>query len=92
MKAIDKSGISEVEEHCIKRHVMGDALVKDGKPINYHYGNPPKCQYIERIAMYRTWECKHPEVRDSHEYKDCCTVFDWMICPLNKSEQKEDKR
>lgn len=77
----------KVEEHHRKRHEIGDALVKNCKPINYHYGTPPKCRHIERISMYSTWECKHPEVRDSHEYKDCCTDLDWKICPL-KAEKK----
>ena len=68
------------------RHPKGDALVKDSKPINHHYGTPPKCQFCE-IAIYQIWECNHPKVEDTHGYVECCTEFDWKICPFNNERK-----
>jgi len=67
----------------MKRNEQGDAQVKRGKPIGHYRGVEPLCSFVRRNLRDDTWECKHPETKDTHECTEACTTLEWECCPLN---------
>ncbi len=57
-------------------------LIKLGKPVTYYLGQQPICRHCKKCWGYDTYECKHPNRRDYHEYTEPCLEIEWGMCPL----------